>query len=151
MFLFRVFAVLTTQHAPKSPRLPCHRTHVHLTTLEAELPTIQAHRHRGEVLVSVSLPLSLLPHSLPMGLFQHALDLPSPDPLNSQPSLDAKRPKPVPPSPSHVPAPQEDNSKLKEQKHAECEEKVSSQAHACQVLSYFHWNTSEREQVCTHT
>jgi regulatory subunit for Cdc7p protein kinase len=73
----------------------------------------------------------------------------SPDALlDSQQSLNLKRPKPVPPSPSVTPALQEEESKLKERKRAERdaqkEEFRIKYTRAFPKFSfYLHWDVSE--------
>jgi regulatory subunit for Cdc7p protein kinase len=73
----------------------------------------------------------------------------SPDALlDSQQSLNAKRPKPVPPLPSVIPAPQEDESKFKERKRAEREAQKEEfrikYTRAFPKFSfYLHWDLSE--------
>ncbi|KAH8995611.1 hypothetical protein EDB92DRAFT_1968756 [Lactarius akahatsu] len=82
---------------------------------------LEGNRRSLPQLMSAGSPLT----RLPTRSFSSTVKRPrSPDPLDSQPSLSAKRPKPVPPSPSLTgltPAPQEDDSKLKERKRAERE------------------------------
>jgi regulatory subunit for Cdc7p protein kinase len=73
----------------------------------------------------------------------------SPDALlDSQQSLNAKRPKPVSPSPSIIPALQEEESKLKERKRAEREAQKEDfrikYTRAFRKFSfYLHWDVSE--------
>ena len=73
----------------------------------------------------------------------------SPDTLlDSQQSLSAKRPKPVSPSPSVMPALQEDDSKSKERKRAEREAQKEEfrvkYTRAFRKFSfYLHWDVSE--------
>lgn len=97
-----------------------------------------------------SLPqlMSPLPR-LPTRSFSSTAKRPrSPDPLDSQPSLSAKRPKPVPPSPSLTPALQEDDSKQKERKRAEREAqkeefRVKYTRAFPKFSFYLHWDISE--------
>ena len=72
----------------------------------------------------------------------------SPDPLDYQPSLGAKRPRPVPQSPSLTPAAQEDDPKLKERKRAEREAqkeefRVKYTRAFPKFSFYLHWDVSE--------
>ena len=73
----------------------------------------------------------------------------SPDPfLDSQRSLSAKRPKPVSPPPSIIPALQEEESKLKERKRADREaQKEEFRAKYTRAFPkfsfYLHWDVSE--------
>ena len=72
----------------------------------------------------------------------------SPDALDSQQSLNAKRPKPVSPSPSIIPALQEEDSKSKERKRAEREaQKEEFRAKYTRAFPkfsfYLHWDISE--------
>jgi regulatory subunit for Cdc7p protein kinase len=73
----------------------------------------------------------------------------SPDALlDTQQSLNAKRPKPVAPSPSVILAPQEDESKLKERKRAEREAQKEEfrikYTRAFPKFSfYLHWDVSD--------
>ncbi|KAH9040041.1 Dfp1/Him1, central region-domain-containing protein [Lactarius pseudohatsudake] len=82
---------------------------------------LEGNRRSLPQLMSAGSPLT----RLPTRSFSSTVKRPrSPDPLDSQPSLSAKRPKPVTPSPSLTvltPAPQEEDSKLKERKRAERE------------------------------
>jgi regulatory subunit for Cdc7p protein kinase len=72
----------------------------------------------------------------------------SPDALDSQQSLNSKRPKPVPPSPSVTPALQEEESKLKDRKRAEREAqkeefRVKYTRAFPKFSFYLHWDVSE--------
>jgi hypothetical protein len=72
----------------------------------------------------------------------------SPDALDSQQPLNAKRPKPVSPSPSIIPALQEEDPKYKERKRAEREaqreEFRAKYTRAFPKFSfYLHWDVSE--------
>lgn len=72
----------------------------------------------------------------------------SPDALDSQQSLNSKRPKPVPPSPSVTPALQEEESRLKERKRVEREAqkeefRVKYTRAFPKFSFYLHWDVSD--------
>ncbi|KAI9461215.1 Dfp1/Him1, central region-domain-containing protein [Lactarius psammicola] len=106
---------------------------------------LEGNRRSLPQLMSAGSPLT----RLPTRSFSSTVKRPrSPDPLDSQPSLSAKRPKPVPQSPSLTPAPQEDDSKLKERKRAEREAQKEEfrikYTRAFPKFSfYLHWDVSE--------
>ncbi|KAF8271258.1 Dfp1/Him1, central region-domain-containing protein [Lactarius quietus] len=109
---------------------------------------LEGNRRSLPQLMSAGSPLT----RLPTRSFSSTTKRPrSPDPLDSQPSLGAKRPKPVPPSPSytvHTPAPQEDDSKVKERKRAEREAqkeefRVKYTRAFPKFSFYLHWDVSE--------
>ncbi len=106
---------------------------------------LEGNRRSLPQLMSTGSPIT----HLPTRSFSSTVKRPrSPDPLDSQPSLRAKRPKPVPPPPSPTPAPQEDDSKLKERKRAEREAQKEEfrikYTRAFPKFSfYLHWDVSE--------
>ena len=106
---------------------------------------LEGNRRSLPLLMSAGSPLT----RLPTRSFSSTTKRPrSPDPLDSQPSLGAKRPKPVPPSPSYTTATQEDDPKLKERKRAEREAqkeefRVKYTRAFPKFSFYLHWDVSE--------
>jgi regulatory subunit for Cdc7p protein kinase len=106
---------------------------------------LEGNRRSLPQLMSAGSPLT----RLPTRSFSSTAKRPrSPDPLESQPPLSAKRPKPVPPSPSFTLAPQEDDPKLKDRKRAEREAqkeefRVKYTRAFPKFSFYLHWDISE--------